>query len=263
MYNLPYETNQMFLKNYGIDDSHHFYEHIDILKSLFWLKDQWLKVFYSIVYPCSMLISSYLMLVLFRFQFKTILSQMNFSFPWEFNFMIWVNSMVIVIVVSGVLLVWWLTASLFRKVLAIQNCRNHSFIKLVIEWHFIIAFNSFKHDHLAINHVVNLIKTYQDNALFRILTIDLKELIERGEGMKQWIEDNSHHHHMQGWLYEQISLHHHKNCQLWQKQLENCIVLELHKINRKVLLVLYLFIGFNLMAMMTLLALPYQWMKNI
>lgn len=263
MFNLPYETNQTFLKDYGIEDNHHFYEHIDILKSLQWLKEQWLKVLASLFYPLSMLLSSYMMLVLFRFQFKRILHQLDFSFPLEFKFMIWINTFVFIALVLCVLMLWWLSQSLFRKVLVLQTYRNQPMIKLILEWHFMVAFNSFKHHHLAINHVIRLIKTYQNNALFRILAIDLKELIERGEGMKQWIERNSQHVNMHGWLYEQISLHHQKNCQLWQKQLENSISLELHKINRHVLFVLYVLIGLNLMAMMSLLALPYQWMKTV
>lgn len=263
MFNLPYETNQLFLKQYGIEDKHHFYEHIDILKSLHWLKEQWLNVLYSTFYPLSMYLSSCLMLVFFQSQFKGVLNQMSFTFPLEFKIMIGINTVFIITLLLFVLILGWLSLAMFRKVLVIQALRHLPLIKLIFEWHFMVAFNSFKHHHLAINHVISLIKTHQNNALFRILTIDLKEHIERGEGMKQWIEANSQHTNMHGWLYEQISLHHQKNCLLWQKQLENTITLELSKIKRQLLLTLYLLIGFNLMAMMSLLSLPYQWMRSI
>lgn len=262
MFDLPYETNQLFLKSYGIEDKHHFYEHIDILKSLHWLKECWIKVLYSLFYPATMYLSSYFMLLFFRFQFKSVLDQMSFSFPLEFKLMIGVNTLICVALLLSVLVLWWLASTMFLKVLVIQSHRNQPLVKLIVEWHFIIAFNSFKH-HLAINHVVSLIHAYQNNAIFRILSIDLKELIERGEGMKQWIEENSHHKNMHGWLYEQLSLHHQKNCLLWQNQLENSITLKLDKLKRQLLLALYLLIGFNLMAIMSLLSLPYQWMRSV
>lgn len=176
--------------------------------------------------------------------------------------MIGVNTLICVALLLSVLVLWWLASTMFLKVLVIQSHRNQPLVKLIVEWHFIIAFNSFKH-HLAVNHVVSLIHAYQNNAIFRILSIDLKELIERGEGMKQWIEENSHHKNMHGWLYEQLSLHHQKNCLLWQNQLENSITLKLDKLKRQLLLALYLLIGFNLMAIMSLLSLPYQWMRSV
>jgi hypothetical protein len=262
MYHLPFESSQAFLAEYDILDHQHFFEHLSILKSNLWLKELVSKQLLTLTYPAMMLISSTLLFHIFHFQFQPILQQMNLSISFESIVLKVIHIFVLISSLLAIFSFFWINRAMYRKILCIQIFRKTRLIRSIMEWEFMSVVNSVQ-SLISVQSIITLMKCHTNNPVLSILSFELKEHIEQGENMVRWIEKLSINPTMSLWLEDQINNQHFQNCGLWQKQLEFAIQHHFTQIKFVTHTFIYILIAFNIMGMISLLTLPYEWMVNL
>jgi hypothetical protein len=261
--NLPFETSEQFLRQFNIFDSYHFLEHIRILhtqKSVIQvIKNQLL----SLAYPFVMLVSSSILLRIFVNQFENILIPMNISIPSHVLIMMTMHYGLLSLLVIVIALYIWIKQSLYRKVLFFSFFKAVKTFKVIYELLLITVILSLSTTQLSLKEIHGLMSKHSEHALMRIMSNDLNQIIEEGKTLMDWLENNSSFPMMRHWVYEQIKEGNTSNLFLWSDQLH--IALKQIFIRWKSVLMTgcYGLIIFNIMAMLSIFNLPYEWIHQL
>ncbi|MBS3990492.1 MAG: hypothetical protein KGZ51_00330, partial [Erysipelothrix sp.] len=97
--NLPFETSAHFLKQFNIHDSFHFFEHVQILHTLKKISLTVKESTLSLIYPLVMMLSSFLLLSIFKTQFEKILISMSIVIPPNVKLIVFTNQLLIALLV--------------------------------------------------------------------------------------------------------------------------------------------------------------------
>jgi hypothetical protein len=263
MYQLPYNSSQEFLTSFGVKDHQHFIEHLMILKSKYWFQEQVVKQSISLFYPLIMLITSTLLFHGFRLQLAPMFKQFDSSVSFQNVFLNMIHIVMICVILIIFISFYWINKALYRKIIFIQTLKHTSFIKALLEWQFMSVVNSSNTSSFSFQNIIELLKAHEHNPLHCVLAYELKEHIEQGEDFQSWIKKISINHHLSHWLEHQIMNHHFNQCELWQQQLQFCIIHHLTRFKTFGLSISYVLIAFNIMGMMSLLTYPYEWMVQL
>lgn len=263
MYQLPYDSSQALLIQYKIDDHQHFFEHLKILKSNAWLKDMVLKQLMSLSYPFMMFLTSTILFHIFHHQFQPILKQMSLNVSLEITLLKGVHILVLTSLLLIIIFLFWIQKAMYRKVMCLQLFRSNRIVKALLEWEFMSVVNSHLSSSFSIQRLISLMKAHQNNPILSILSYELKEHIELGENMLSWITKLSLNPTMSYWLEEQITTQHMQNCSLWQDQLQFALQHYFIRLKLGIQAIIYILIAFNIMGMISLLTLPYEWMVTL
>ncbi len=263
IFNLPFETSEMFLKQYDIDDSYHFFEHINILytqKSMIQtIKNQLL----SLIYPLFMLVSSSLLLRIFINQFQVIMITMNISIPNNVELIMFIHLLLLISTVLLILFFIWIKKSLYRRVIFISLFRKTKVFRMFYEIILINVIQSLSSSHLSLKEIYTLISKHSNHALMRIMSNDLKQIIEEGKTLMVWLEDFSSFPSMKHWVYEQINQSNTSNLMLWNDQLQIGLRQIFVRWKSIILTCCYALIAFNIIAMLSIFNLPYEWIHQL
>lgn len=263
MYQLPFNSSQEFLSSFGVRDHHNFIEHLTILKSNYWFKEQVMKQVISLIYPLMMLVTSTFLFHVFRLQLTPMLNQFESSSLFQSSLLSMIHIVMVSMIIIFIALLYWINKALYRKILIIQFFKHTSFIKTLLEWQFMSVVNSSKASYFSFQNIIDLLKAHESNPLNCVLAYELKEHIEHGEDFQSWIKKISINHHLSHWLEHQIMNHHTNQCELWQQQLQFLMIHHLSRFKTMGLTCTYGFIAFNIMGMMSLLTYPYEWMVQL
>lgn len=260
---LPFETSESFLKQYDIDDSYHFVEHINILytqKSVIEvLKNQLI----SLIYPFFMLVSSSLLLRIFINQFQVIMITMNISIPNSVKFVMFMHVILFVSLVVLILFLLWIQKTLYRRVIFISLFRKTKVFRLFYEIVLITVIQSLPPSQLSLKEIHTLISKHSSHALMRIMSNDLKQIIEEGKTLMVWLENFSSFPSMKHWVYEQINQADTSNLALWNNQLQIGLKQIFIRWKSLFLTCCYALIAFNILAMLSIFNLPYEWIHQL
>lgn len=263
IFNLPFETSELFLKQYEIEDSSLFLEHIRIIYTLKSLIQTIKHQFLNLLYPLIMLISSSLLLRIFINQFKNILNTMNIFIPYTVSLVLLIHFIVLslFVLVTGFFI--WLNQSLYRKVLLISLFKKTKVFKLVNELILITVVLSLSSKQLSLREIHSLISKHSNHALMRIMANDLKQIIEEGKTLMIWLEKYSSFPTMRLWVYEQINEGNAPNLVLWSNQLQIGLKQIVLKWKNVLMTCCYALIVLNILAMFTTFNLPYDWIHQL
>lgn len=261
--NLPFETSEIFLKQYNIHDSFHFFEHVQILFTLKNIIQNIKNNALNLAYPLIMLISSSVLLNVFQSQFKRILVPMNISIPTNVSLILLIHYVLIVLLCLSIIFILWVKQSLYRRVLILSLLKKTRLIKIVYELVLITTIQSVTTSSVSLKEIHILISKHTNHALMRIMANDLNQIIEEGKTMMYWLDNYGSFPTMNKWIYEQISQSNQTNLLLWSDQLQLSLRQTLMHWKNILLSTLYGLIALNIMAMMSLFSLPYEWIHQL
>lgn len=261
--NLPFASSELFLKHFNIIDSYYFIEHIRIIYTQKLVIQEVKNQLFSLGYPFLMLLSSSLLLRVFINQFENILISMNLSIPSNVWFVMFMHYVLLGLIVLIVAFSIWITQSLYRKVLFISFFKPTKVFKVMYELLLITVILSLSPTKLSLSDVHCLISKHSNHALMRIMSNDLQQIIEEGKTLMVWLENNSSFPTMKHWVFEQIKTGNTSNLMLWSDQLQ--IGLKQIFIRWKSILMscCYGLIILNIMAMLSMFNLPYEWIHQL
>jgi hypothetical protein len=263
MYQIPYESSQDFLAHFNINDHQHFFEHLSILNSNLWLKEQIAKQCFALVYPLIMFISSSVLFHVFQIQFKSILHHMKISTSLHSVGLTYLHILVFMISIGILFLLIWINKAMYRKVLTVQLLKKTALFKISKEWMFFVVVNSIKNQPFSFQSLISLMKAHEYNSIFSILSYELKEHIDDGENLNSWMNKISINPKLSIWLSDQIINQNLESCILWQQQLQFTIIHHLTYIKTLLMSIIYALIALNIMGMISLLTTPYEWMTQL
>lgn len=263
IFNLPFETSELFLKQYEIEDSSLFLEHVRIIYTLKSLIQVIKYQFLNLLYPLIMLASSSLLLRIFINQFKNILNTMNISIPNSVSLVLLMHYVVLTLFFLTTGFFIWLNQSLYRKVLIISLFKRIKVFKIVNELILITVVLSLSSKHLSLREIHNLISKHSNHVLMRIMSNDLKQIIEEGKTLIVWLEKYSSFPTMTYWVYEQINEGNIPNLVLWSNQLQIGLKQIVLKWKNVLMSCCYALIVLNILAMLTTFKLPYEWIHQL
>jgi hypothetical protein len=261
--NLPFETSDLFLKQFNIHDSFHFFEHVQILYILRRIISLVKESALSLLYPSVMLLSSFLLLSVFKVQFQRILISMNIVVPQSVTLIVFVNYLLIVCFMILGLLYMWIKQSLYRRVLLMSLLKRTRLFKIISELILITTIKSLLSSQVSLKEVHTLISKHSNHSLMRIMSNDLLQIIEEGKTIMIWLNNYTAFPSMSNWLFEQINQSNRSNLSLWVDQLQLSLKQTLHTIKSILLSCFYGLIALNIMAMLTMFSLPYEWIHQL
>lgn len=261
--NLPFATSDLLLKHFNIFDSYHFLEHIRIIYTQKSVIQEFKNQLFSLGYPLLMLLSSSLLLRVFINQFENILITMNISIPSNVLFVIVMHYVMLGILIFLIIFFIWIRQSLYRKVLFLSFFKSTRVFKVMYELIFITVILSLSPIQLSLSDVYSLITKHTKHPLMRIMSNDLKQIIEEGKTLMTWLENNSSFPTMNHWVYEQIKEGNTSNLVLWSDQLQIGLKRTLIRWKSIVMTLCYGLIILNIMAMLSMFNLPYEWIHQL
>jgi len=261
--NLPFETSAHFLKQFNIHDSFHFFEHVQILHTLKKISLTVKESTLSLIYPLVMMLSSFLLLSIFKTQFEKILISMSIVIPPNVKLIVFTNQLLIALLVIFSLITMYIKVSLYRRVLFMSLFKKTKLFKIISELVLVNTIKSLITSQVSLKEVQTLISKYSNHSLMRIMSNDLNQIIEEGKTMMIWLNNYSAFPSMNNWLYEQINQSNKSNIALWSDQLQLSLKQMLQRFKNIVLTSLYAMIALNIMAMLTMFSLPYEWIYQL
>jgi hypothetical protein len=261
--NLPFETSAHFLKQFNIHDSFHFFEHVQILYTLKKISLTVKESALSLIYPLVMLLSSFLLLSIFKTQFERMLIPMNIEIPPNVTLIVLTNYLLIACLLILSILYIWIKVSLYRRVLLMSFLKKTKLFKIISELVLVNAIKSLISSQVSLKGVHTLISKHSNHSLMRIMSNDLNQIIEEGKTMMIWLNNYSAFPSMNNWLYEQINQSNHSNIVLWSNQLQLSLKQMLQRVKNILLTSLYGMIALNIIAMLTMFSLPYEWIHQL
>lgn len=260
MYQLSFDSQHEFLDVHGVKDDGHFVEHCSLLSSWIKLKRLIMNQLVSLMYPSIMVLMSVVMFYSFRYQFSTLFSQLEISFPSHHRFIILIHALLVLVVLMCLMAFFWIKSAYFLLILYVQQFRKTRWGHHLFEWAFMNVVCSLQESHLTFDQLSSIMRAHTKNPIMSILSYELKEHSEHGKTMFEWISyvctpSMSH------WIVEQLSIGNIKQLHSWNEQVFHKIKYDVMSLKNVCMIVLYAVIGLNIIGMLDLLATPYEWIK--